>query len=139
MVWEDRWIPKPYEFKVTTPNLFCGNPLIVGDLINERTTTWKKDVLKKFLTLGIVRTFSKFQLLQLFLMIHYYGIVPRMGQLWLNLHIMLACTNYRLKEKAMQNLPMGQVRYGKSCGGWFSLQGPNDHMAITEWNFHNMP
>lgn len=39
-IWEDRWIPTPYSFKVVSPRGSFNNVVLVSDLINKDTRSW---------------------------------------------------------------------------------------------------
>lgn len=43
----DRWVPVPYDFKITTPMLFLEENLSVGNLIDASSTSWKADIIAK--------------------------------------------------------------------------------------------
>ena len=45
-VWQDKWIPQPFGFKVVSPNLFFGEDLLVEDLIDKGLSQWRVELLE---------------------------------------------------------------------------------------------
>ena len=71
-VWEDRWLPIPSTYKVTSPRMFLQADTRVQELINEATAEWKSSVidalfvLMKLISLRAYPSALDFQMISLF-------------------------------------------------------------------------
>lgn len=45
-IWEDRWLPSPSMYKITSPRMFLHADTWVQDLINATTTEWKATIIE---------------------------------------------------------------------------------------------
>ena len=44
-IWEDKWLPTPSTYRVSSPRMFMHPNIRVGELINKDETCWKIEVL----------------------------------------------------------------------------------------------